>query len=534
MAERELRAKELRYQAAILRQTKLYAALSQCNKAIVHCACEEELFPKICGAAVRFGGMKMAWIGMIDAENRMVRPVASFRDDVDEFIENIEISVDANNPFGCGPTGTAIRQNQPVWCQDFLNDPITAPWRERAARAGVAASAALPLRRNGSVVGAFTLCSGEANSFDESARGLLVEMASDISFALDNFARESQRKRMEEQLHAAEEKFRGLVDQAITGIFILQDGELAYLNPRGAEILGHGSADELIGTDLFRWVAEADRCDLAENMRRLLAGDAGSVTLEFAALRRDGIMVRVGGNAARAMHDGRPAIIGMLQDISEKARAEEEIRRYVGQLKTAFMSTVEVATIISEMRDPYTAGHERRVAEIAAAIGAELGLDASRQEGLQVAGHLHDIGKITVPSEILSKPGKLSMVELQLIRGHAQASYDVLKGVEFPWPVAQVALQHHERMDGSGYPQGLKGEAILLEARIMAVADVVEAMASHRPYRPGLGIEKALAEIEGGRGVLYDADVADACLRLFREKHCQFGMISSLSQSAAS
>jgi HD-GYP domain-containing protein (c-di-GMP phosphodiesterase class II) len=182
------------------------------------------------------------------------------------------------------------------------------------------------------------------------------------------------------------------------------------------------------------------------------------------------------------------------------------------------MSTVEVATTLSEMRDPYTAGHERRVAQIAVAIGAELGFDARRQEGLQVAGHLHDIGKITIPSEILSKPGKLSAIEFQLVQGHAQASYDVLKGVEFPWPVAQIALQHHERMDGSGYPQGLKGEAILLEARIMAVADVVEAMSWHRPYRPGLGIEAALAEIECGRGSAYDPVVADACLKLFREK----------------
>jgi HD-GYP domain-containing protein (c-di-GMP phosphodiesterase class II) len=214
-------------------------------------------------------------------------------------------------------------------------------------------------------------------------------------------------------------------------------------------------------------------------------------------------------------------VIGLIQEISEKKRAEEDIRRYVEQLKTAFMSTVEVATTLSEMRDPYTAGHERRVAEIAVAIGAELGFNESRQEGLRVAGHLHDVGKIAIPSEILSKPGKLSTLEYQLIQQHPQAGYDVLKGVEFPWPVAQVALQHHERMDGSGYPQGLKGEAILFEARILAVADVVEAMSSHRPYRPGLGIETALTEIKRGRGTVYDADVADACLRLYREKGCQ-------------
>jgi len=197
-----------------------------------------------------------------------------------------------------------------------------------------------------------------------------------------------------------------------------------------------------------------------------------------------------------------------------KAQVDER----TAELKIAFMSTVEVATTLSEMRDPYTAGHERRVAEIAVAIGAELGLDERRQEGLRVAGCLHDVGKITIPSEIVSKPGKLIAIEFQFIKGRAQASYDLLKGVEFPWPVAQIALQHHERVDGTGYPQGLKGEAILFEARIMAVADVVEAMSSHRPYRPGLGIDKALAEIERGRGSAYDPVVADACLKLFREK----------------
>jgi len=210
-----------------------------------------------------------------------------------------------------------------------------------------------------------------------------------------------------------------------------------------------------------------------------------------------------------------------VQDISEKRRAEEEIRSYVQQLESAFMSTVGVATTLSEMRDPYTAGHERRVGEIAVAIGTALGQDERQQEGLRVAGYLHDIGKITVPAEILSKPGRLSAIELELVHGHAKASYEVLKDVAFPWPVATAALQHHERMDGSGYPQGLTGEAICVEARIIAIADVIEAMSSHRPYRPALGIEAALAEIELGRGRIYDAQIADACLRLFREERYQ-------------
>jgi PAS domain S-box-containing protein len=331
----------------------------------------------------------------------------------------------------------------------------------------------------------------------------------------------TERKRSEEALRAAEEQFRGLVEQSLAGIYIIQDGRFVYVNPRFAEMFGYASAGELIGVEALSVVAEPDRGVVAENMRSRIEGDVENLSYGFTGTRKDGSLFDAGVHGARATHDGRPAVIGLMQDISEKKRAEEQIQHYVAQLETAFMSTVEVATTLSELRDPYTAGHERRVGEIAVAIGAELGIDARRQEGLRVAGYLHDIGKITIPAEILSKPGRLTPIEFQLIQGHPQSSYDVLKAVKFPWPVAEVALQHHERIDGSGYPQGLKGEAILLEARIIAVADVVEAMSSHRPYRPGLGIEKALAEIERGRGSAYDTEVTDACLRLFRDRGYQ-------------
>lgn len=202
---------------------------------------------------------------------------------------------------------------------------------------------------------------------------------------------------------------------------------------------------------------------------------------------------------------------------NEKANRAAELIIINQELHDALMNTVQVAMILSEMRDPYTTGHERRVAEIAVAISAELCFDRNQQEGIRVAGYLHDVGKIKLPAEILSKPGKLTENEYNLIKDHAQSGYDVLSRVDFPWPIADVALQHHERIDGSGYPQNLKRESIIIEARIIAVADVVEAMSSHRPYRPGLGIEKALAEIEQGRALIYDENVVDACLKLFRE-----------------
>jgi PAS domain S-box-containing protein/putative nucleotidyltransferase with HDIG domain len=250
----------------------------------------------------------------------------------------------------------------------------------------------------------------------------------------------------------------------------------------------------------------------------LIAGQVSKELAELTFQRKDGSSFQA--EIRRHVHrfGADWIVVDVIRDITEKKRSERDILNYVVQLKTAFMSTVNVATILSEMRDPYAAGHERRVGEIASAIGAEIGFDSRRQEGLVVAGYLHDIGKIGVPSEILSKPGSLSVTQRELIQEHAQGGFDVLKDVEFPWPVAQIAHQHHERMDGSGYPQGLRGDAILLEARIMAVADVVEAMSSHRPYRAALGIEKALAEIERGRATVYDALVADACVKLFREK----------------
>ena len=211
-------------------------------------------------------------------------------------------------------------------------------------------------------------------------------------------------------------------------------------------------------------------------------------------------------------------LLVMFSDITKKKDIELRNQLYVEELQSALTQTVALIRTLSEMRDPYTAGHERRVGDLAAAIGAELGFDERRQQGLRIAGYLHDIGKIAAPAEILAKPGRLSPVEFELIKGHCAKGYEILSTVDFPWPVALVALQHHERMDGSGYPQGLKGEQITLKARIVAVADVVEAMSSHRPYRPARGIEKALAEIERGKGTAFDADVTDACLRLFRQK----------------
>jgi putative nucleotidyltransferase with HDIG domain len=206
-----------------------------------------------------------------------------------------------------------------------------------------------------------------------------------------------------------------------------------------------------------------------------------------------------------------------------KKRREEEVKlqQALDSLRKAFGTTIQVMVSAIEMRDPYTAGHQKKSADIAVAIAVEMELAQEKIDGIRMAGIIHDIGKLSIPAEILSKPTKLTEIEFSLIKEHARSGYEMLKDVESPWPLAEIVYQHHERMDGSGYPRNLKGDEILMESRILAVADVVESMASHRPYRPTLGIEAALEEITKNKDILYDAAVVDACLRLFREKGYQ-------------
>jgi|Deesub1362B_J571_1020462.scaffolds.fasta_scaffold02837_5 putative nucleotidyltransferase with HDIG domain len=203
--------------------------------------------------------------------------------------------------------------------------------------------------------------------------------------------------------------------------------------------------------------------------------------------------------------------------LQERDRAQEELRRSLARLRRAIEGVVQAIALTVETRDPYTAGHQRRVADLACAIAKELGLPEHRIDGIRTAGLIHDLGKISVPAEILSKPTPLTDLEYELIKTHPKVGYEILKSIEFPWPVADMVLQHHERLDGSGYPQGIRREDILPEARILALADVVEALASHRPYRPALGMERALEEISRNRGILYDAQAVDACIHLFKK-----------------
>jgi PAS domain S-box-containing protein/putative nucleotidyltransferase with HDIG domain len=239
---------------------------------------------------------------------------------------------------------------------------------------------------------------------------------------------------------------------------------------------------------------------------------------EWKYLRPDGTLFDAEVSFNRVDIGSQVFLQAIVRDITDRKQAAEKLERTLENLRQTTTATVQVMAHVVETRDAYTAGHQRRVADIAVAIAGEMQLPSHTIEGIRMAGVIHDIGKISIPAEILSKPGDLRRKEFELIKDHPQMGYEILKDVEFPWPIAEIVHQHHERMDGSGYPNGLRGGEILLEARIIAVSDVVEAIASHRPYRPARGIDTALEEIKTNQGILYDRDVVDACLSLFRER----------------
>ncbi|HPD96721.1 MAG TPA: PAS domain S-box protein [Synergistales bacterium] len=326
-------------------------------------------------------------------------------------------------------------------------------------------------------------------------------------------------KKTEDQLRRASERLQAIYDHSpllisefdLEGRYLLVNraiSELFGLSPRElegrtfSELLPEEVSEIFMRRTRHVWdsqkpLAAEDTVDIGGVKRHFL-------TMLFPLYEKDGHINSIGSIA---------------HDITDRKEAEDSLRDALGRLRRVTGSVIQVIVMAVESRDPYTAGHQRRVGDLARAIATEMGLTDHDVEGIRIAGVIHDLGKISVPSEILSKPRILNDTEFAIVKEHPQKGYDILKDVDFDWPVAEMVLQHHERLDGSGYPRGLKDGEILLQARILAVADVVEAMASHRPYRPTLGLEAALDEITLNKGKLYDPEAVDACLRLFREKH---------------
>jgi PAS domain S-box-containing protein len=329
-----------------------------------------------------------------------------------------------------------------------------------------------------------------------------------------------------ERLRTSEEKFRLAMDAARLGIYDwdVPSGSV-YYSPGYAAMLGSsaGGIQPPLQHRYDEWERRLhgeDRRVVLSDLQALLDGRNERFEVEYRLRTDDGRWIWVLEQARVVERDpegGARRAVGTISDITARRRVQEDLQSTGERLRRIVEGAVAALGAVVESKDPYTAGHERRVAELACAIGAELGMDEAAIDGLRLAAMMHDLGKIAVPAEILSKPGVLTDTEMQLVRRHAQVGYDIIAGIEFDQPVAAVVWQHHERLDGSGYPRGLAGEDILPEARVLAVADVVEAMVSHRPYRPARSIAEALGEIADGAGTIYDPAACTACLRLFSE-----------------
>jgi PAS domain S-box-containing protein len=351
-------------------------------------------------------------------------------------------------------------------------------------------------------------------------QGIVIAFVRDIT----------ERRQAEDALKENENKYRLLADNVDDVIFVLDMNlNYTYVSP-SVKILGGYEPEEVMKLKASETLTPSS-WDLAvrtlsEIMELEKSGHGEnnkSQMLQLEINRKDGttLWTEMTLSFVRDENQRPVGIIGVAREITGRKQAEAKIQQTLESLRKAVGTTIQVMVSVVEMRDPYTAGHQIRSADLARAIAEEMGLPQEKIDGIRMAGSIHDIGKLSIPAEILSKPTKLTDIEFSLIKEHSRSGYEMLKDVESPWPLAEIVYQHHERMDGSGYPRNLKGDEIIMEARIMAVADIVEAMASHRPYRPTLGIEAALEEIEKNKGVLYDNAVADACLKLFREKGYQ-------------
>ena len=312
-----------------------------------------------------------------------------------------------------------------------------------------------------------------------------------------------------DQLSAADaDWFPALVEHSPNLVVVIDGvGAVTYANPTASAMFGVAREDA-IGTNAFRFVHPEDLDQLMGRFADLLRGPGTSNSDKVRFVSPTGEIRVLEIVATNLLDDG--AISGIVingHDVTERDQ-------YLANLEASLHAVTVSAANMVELRDPYTAGHQRQVGRIAGAIARELGLSGEEVKGIEVAATIHDIGKIAIPAEILTRPGRLSPAEFEIIKTHCQAGHDIVAEVPFPWPVAEMILQHHERLDGSGYPNGLEGPDILLGSRIVAVADVLSAMASHRPYRPALGVDAALEELRENSGRLYDGDAVDAVVRV--------------------
>jgi len=425
----------------------------------------------------------------------------------ENFAKNVSFHLD--KPDSRGHFVLAFKQQKPFMVNDLkdIENSFSKKSIDIAKAMGIKSFICVPIVYEGISEGVLAVDNMHSKrNLTQSDLNLLLGIAPQIGISINN-AR-TYRKVIE-----SEERFRALGENSPDIIYTLDaKGALTYINPACESLLGY-TKDEVIGKYFTDFIKKEDRQGLVHIFKRVR--DKGEIVKNVigSIIKKDGFPLPLSMSGSPNF-DSQGNLIGLVGTMKDITALEEN----VDQLQAALEGTIDALSSIVESRDPYTAGHQRRVTGVACAIAEEMFLPEDIIQGIRIASMIHDIGKIYVPAEILNKPGNLSTLELDMMKTHPEVGHNILKNIRFTHPVAQIVYQHHEKLDGSGYPQGISGSDILLEAKIIAVADVVEAMSSHRPYRPSIGLKKALEEISKSSGVFYDPEVVDACLKLFREK----------------
>jgi PAS domain S-box-containing protein len=325
------------------------------------------------------------------------------------------------------------------------------------------------------------------------------------------------RYQMENKVKDNENRVSTILNSIMDAVIVIDEsGDIDYINAAAGRMLSLDKS-EIIGRPIGETIKlgsdpkEEDNVFFPMSMNYiefnnyLTAGDK-RIPVDFTSTP-----LRIGNGKLKG------AVL-VVRDITQQVEYDRRIQESMDTLTRAMYGTIEAITKTVETRDPYTAGHQKKVADIAKEIAKDMGLSRDIIESVNLAGQIHDLGKIAIPSEILNKPGRINEIEFALIKTHSAMGYEIMKNIDFPWPIADIVLQHHEKLDGSGYPNGLKGDQILIQARIISVADVLEAMASHRPYRAALGLDAAFAELQKNSGTHFEPAVVESCIRLFKEK----------------
>jgi PAS domain S-box-containing protein len=555
----------------LLRLNRELRALSECNQVLLRAADESCLLQDICQIISDIAGYRMAWVGYAEQDADMsIRPVA-WAGENSGYVEQAKLSWSDSVEHGRGPAGIAIRSGTNYYVQDFSTDVHMEPWRAAAIQRGYRSGIALPLKDDREqVFGVLLIYSAEPNAITPSEIRLLEELANDLAFGIVTLRTREERRRAEGELlrinrflltlsrcneiliHASDEQ--ALLQQMCRIVIEVGEFAMAWIGYVDNGIVHKmaqfgAQADAYLGTaTLMTGEENGEQCrpalraaqtgeiQVIQDMTQAECSQWQARALDYGYRSAIALPLMAGANVIGTFNiyasdsggfgtQEVTLLSEMANDIGygiETLRVRHDHQQFVERLQASMESTIQALASAVELRDPYTAGHQRRVAQLSVAVSRSMGWTEEQTQVVYLAGVVHDIGKIAVPAEILSKPGRLSETEMMLVREHASAGYDILRPVDFPWPIAQIVLQHHERMDGSGYPQGLQGDAILPEARILAVCDVVEAMTTHRPYRPGLGFDVALQEIESGRGTAFDPEVVDACVRVIRDERFAF------------